>query len=240
MNQQLQRRALLCLALACGMASATTIDIGTDGTGAWTVSVPSQGIVNATPHTGYMTSPTTSITPFSGAGGCTSSACTSTFDGYWTAKLTFTLPSNATSVTLNFSDLEADDRAVLELNGSIIGDAYAGSASGPAAGFMTLTDGGANNAYDFGGSSSESGVVTTGFDLGGTNTLLLIVNNTEGGQGLDPHGFTVAGLSGDVTYDVSSPVGPVSSVPEPTLLFPTALVLFGMAAPMALRRRGLP
>lgn len=205
--------------IACSCGAAATISFTTDGTTPWTVDVPSQGIANGTPDIGYISD---TITPFPGGGGCTSSACTSTFDGFWTANFAFTLPAGATGVSLSFSNLTADDRAVLELNGTILGNAYDGSAAAPASGNMTFTDGGTNGAYSFGGAASETGLVTTGFNVGGSNTLTLIVNNTQSGPGgsLNPSGFTVAGVTGSVSY-----VATVAGVPEPrsALLIVSAL-----------------
>lgn len=217
------------LSLACVGAAGDSIDITTDGSTPWKVNVPSQGISNATPHSGYLT---TSITPFGGDGGCISSTCTSTFDGFWTATLTFTLPSDATDIDLDFSGLDADDRAVLELNGNIIGNGYSGTAA--QAGNMTFTDKGVNEVYEFGGAASESGSVTSGFDLGGSNTLTLIVNNTQSGigGGLTGDGFTAASVLGSITYET----GATSPVPEPASAF---FVVAGIPLAAILRRRQL-
>ena len=52
------------------------------------------------------------------------------FNGFWVANESFTLPSNASNVSLKFSGLFADDRVVLELNGHIIGNATFNGNSG--------------------------------------------------------------------------------------------------------------
>ncbi|MFN0169285.1 MAG: hypothetical protein ACKV22_22920 [Bryobacteraceae bacterium] len=101
------------------------------------------------------------------------------FNGFWIADETFFLPANATAASLNFS-LSADDRVVLQLNDVTIGDFSLGTPnpfSGP--GLMKLTSGGTDNPFVFSGTAS--GLVTTGFNFGGFNTLRLIVNNTNGG-----------------------------------------------------------
>jgi PEP-CTERM motif len=190
-------------------AHAGTISISTGGTPPWTVSVPSLGISGAAPRTGYLAG---SLTPFGGAGqDCSAAPCA--FDGFWTAALNFTLPADTTSAQLAFSGLTADDRAVLELNGVMIGNAYDGTSGGATVGMMTLTDGGPNAAFSFGGPAAGSGTVSTGFNIGGSNTLLLIVNNTQTGASGSPSGigFTVAGVTGSVTYTESSG----GAVPEP-------------------------
>lgn len=207
MQQQtfLQRAILVPLALI-GPLSAGTLDIDTTTSGSWTVNAPSVGIYHSVPLAGYLAN---SITLFSGGGACTTPGCYDTFDGFWTANFTFTLPADATSVDLSYSDFDVDDRAVLELNGNIIGD-LTDSGGGP--GNMTFTDGGPNNAYTFG--TSTSGNVTSGFNIGGSNTLLLIVNNTQvGGAGpLTGEGFTAVGLLGSITYQET---GGSPTAPEP-------------------------
>src|SRR5579884_1759716 len=218
-----------CAMLACSGGVAATVNFTTDGSTAWTIDVPSQGITNGTPDTGYIPG---TITPFPGAGGCTSPTCTATFDGFWTANFTFSLPAGATGVSLNFSNLTADDRGVLELNGAIIGNTYIGGTT-PATGDMVFTDGGTNGAYSFGGAASETGLVTTGFNIGGSNTLTMIVNNTESGPGgsLNPRGFTVAGVTGSVDY-----IATVAGVPEPGSAL---LIVSALAGTALLRRRAV-
>jgi len=134
------------------------------------------------------------------------------FDGFWTASLSFFLPANATNVVLNFSNLQADDRSVLDLNGTEIGSA---GIFGPGIGQMVFTDGGPLvDNVSFGGIPS-SGSANSGFSLGASNTLLAIVNDTGTGIGgpiNDSHSFeTIFALDGTVTYDL-----PTSGVPEPS------------------------
>lgn len=222
---------MLAASAAMSLAAGATIDITTNGSTPWTVSVPSQSINNATPNSGYLSN---SITPFTGGGNCTHSPCDTIFDGFWTAGMNFTLPANATNIVLDFSGLTADDRTVFELNGSIIGDGLTSSSAQN--GSMTFTDGGPNQPYSFGGAASESGSVTTGFNAGGSNTLLLIVNNTQGGAfgPLTGFGFTAAGVSGSITYDLSFPV---SAAPEPAPFAPVAACLALMPVILLIRRR---
>ncbi|MHA0110950.1 hypothetical protein ACXYUI_28000, partial [Klebsiella pneumoniae] len=62
----------------------------------------------------------------------------SKFNGFWTAAETFTLPSNAANVALTFSGLFADDRVVLELNGTAIGNATFNGGTKPVEGVMSF------------------------------------------------------------------------------------------------------
>lgn len=189
------------------MATAASVTLDT-GTAAWTVS--GGGATNATPFTvaGILISVTSNSL---NSGTFVSGGSAAGFDGFWTAQLQFFLPSNATGVALNFANLQADDRSVLELNGGIIGSA---GIFGPGPGQMTFTDGGSNVAFTFGGNPS-SGSASSGFILGGTNTLLAIVNDTGTGISgtLNNSGSfeTVFGMTGTVTYTAGE-----SAVPEPS------------------------
>jgi hypothetical protein len=205
--------------------NAATIDFSTSNTSAWEVDVPSIGIANATARSGYTAG---DVTPFAGAGNGSSSG----YDGFWVGLYTFALPSNATGISLDFSGLNADDRAVLELNGNIIGDA---GGAAPGMGSMVFTDGGPNNTFVFAGASAESGIVTTGFNPGATNTLEIVVNNTQGGIFGSPTvlGFTEAGVTGTVTYSTSAGV---TSTPEPQSWFVVG-AFFVVTAMFAKRRR---
>ena len=160
------------------------------------------------------------------------------FDGYWVADFTFFLPANAASISLNCANFGADDRVVLALNGAIF-DATGlfvpwvqnGTPS------MVLTDGGPLEPYSsFSGSLDGfvSGNVTSGFNIGGLNTIEAIINNTGNGvygpnQNVNPNDGTAFSLSGTVSYSV---------VPEPSS---PVLVVLGSAL-LALRhmrsRRG--
>ena len=98
------------------------------------------------------------------------------FDGFWYADEYFSLPSNASNVTFSFNSLWGNDRTVLELNGTILGDgSYYGDTG---TGVMSFPPGPPNVAYTFTGTTS--GTVTSGFVLGGVNDLRLVVNNTDG------------------------------------------------------------
>jgi hypothetical protein len=199
----------------CSMAMrATSIDISTGGAN-WTVSIPGEGVSNVMPFVGSG----------DGAQLCISSSCNSGgtwvaggslagFDGVWTAQLTFTIPSGATGVTMAWSDFYADDRAVLMLNGSTF-------ASGPASGLgdMVLTDGGPDNPYTFLGNTIGS--ITSGLNIGGVNTIDVIINNTGNGihgppQNVSGQDYTYFNFVGAVSYNSSA------TTPEPGSVVMTA------------------
>jgi hypothetical protein len=157
------------------------------------------------------------------------------FDGFWVADFAFTLPGNAMNISLSFTNFTCDDRAVLTLNGTPFGST-ATEAAIPGQtypGFMTFSDGGANQAWTFTGQDGYlSGTATTGFNVGGLNLIEAVVNNTFHGQqgtivGISGGDLTYFGLLGTISYDV----------PEPS-----ATVLFGMSivAILIQRRRTNP
>jgi PEP-CTERM motif len=154
------------------------------------------------------------------------------FNGFWYADAEFLLPANASSISLVFSTLQADDRTVLELNGDILGDYFLDGVeanpplTGPGA--MSFTSGD-DVPYTFTGISS--GVVSNGFILGGENDLRMIVNNT-GQHVLTAPTVSTDDFGGDATHaDVTAFVS--YSVPEPSSLF----VLLGTGLVTVLRRR---
>ncbi len=98
------------------------------------------------------------------------------FTGLWYADEAFTIPADATNVSLVYSGLVGDDRTVMQLNGTTIT-----SVGGVSTGGLTVfafPPSGIDAPYTLTGVTS--GTVTTGFNIGGSNTLWLIVNNTGG------------------------------------------------------------
>jgi hypothetical protein len=128
------------------------------------------------------------------------------FNGFWYATSTFTLPANATSVSLAFSNLSADDRGVLELNGTIIGNTLLSGSPG-SQGELSLPPGPPDHPFTF--TNVTSGTITSGFVIGGTNTLTLVVNNTDGHASTqtfhDPGDGCTGAFNGTLSY-----------VPEPS------------------------
>jgi hypothetical protein len=141
------------------------------------------------------------------------------FNGFWYADLSFVIPANATNISLNFTNLNGDDRVVLQLNGSNIGNYFLNAS--PGTGVMSFPPGPPDKPFTF--TNQTSGIVTSGFLLGQNNDLRLIVNNTDS-SALTAQTFTFqnsgdgteAGLVGAVTY----------SIPEPTSV---ALIITGMS-----------
>ena len=157
-------------------ASAQTLntDLGTANAANWSVTVGGGG--SGTP---FSVNPVgrpngisiTSNTTVSGQ--WVPGASEATFNGFWSAKETFSIPADAINVSLGFSGLRADDRCVLELNGTILGDYFLNAHVGP--GVMSFTTAAADVPYTF--TFVTDGQIASGFHSG-ENELLLIVNNT--------------------------------------------------------------
>jgi hypothetical protein len=142
---------------------------------------------------------------------------------YWTATTTFNLAS--ASDVLNITDLASDDRVVVQLNGV---DIAAAGIFGPGAGTFIYTPGGSQVPYTFLANGAQSISVSGPFNAG-SNTITLIVNNTNNGIF---GGFT-QGPSSLFFTGVISQVG--GGVPEPAT-WALTLTGFGLAG-AALRRR---
>jgi hypothetical protein len=232
--------AALPLLLGVGQAGAgpTTINLGTKGNAAnWLIT--GAGATGATAYQVDVEKAGEISLTSNGeeSGKIVSGGKLSKFNGFWEATETFTLPANATNVSLTFSGLFADDRTVLQLNGHDIGNATFKGGTTPVEGDMSLPGSGdtkvppTKTPFDF--TFKTSGTVTntpttTYFVPGGVNTLTLIVNNTDSSdlkadtvtfQNADD--ATEAGLSAHVTYDLRA-------VPEPTGLTLAALSLSGI------------
>jgi hypothetical protein len=118
---------------------------------------------------------------------------------------------------------------VLELNGVIIGNS---GNNAPGNGNFNFTDGGTLQAFDF--TDQISGTVTTGFNIGAENTLVVIINNTGTGIVGATNGFQSASdntffeLTGNISY---------TNAPEPAS---AAFILpVGMVMLLAFVRRSL-
>ncbi|MEH2608014.1 PEPxxWA-CTERM sorting domain-containing protein [Bradyrhizobium sp. AZCC 1693] len=142
-------------------------------------------------------------------------------NSYYTVDATFVLPVGFSNAVLNTSLFAADDRAVLQLNGTNVSET---GIFGPGSGsFYFLPDGSDNAAYNFryGNSTSTFDPITGPFVVG-TNTLHFIVNNTLSGifGGPTPNNHAAVFFEGTVSFDA------VSAVPEPSTW---AMMLLGFA-----------
>ena len=211
-------------------AQATTINFDTGSAAGWTVN--GGGAVGASPYVipnfpNYGNSVLSVTSTGNNLGGTfLPGGSVSSFDGFWTATYSFFLPATATGVQFDYSNFFADGRAVLELNGNIVGSAGFVGSSG-FNGFMVFTDGANPQAYTFDG-TIVSGSATTGFILGQVNTITAIINNTTGGcdnpmEGLVGTDGTGMGLTGSISY-----------VPEPSV---AGLLLLPVMIRIALRVR---
>ncbi len=154
-------------------------------------------------------------------------------NSYYTVDATFVLPVGFSNAVLNTSLFAADDRAVLQLNGTNVSET---GIFGPGSGsFYFLPDGSDNAAYNF-----RYGNATLAFDpitgpfVVGTNTLHFILNNTNNGIFGGPSGGHAAlYFEGTVSFDT------VSTVPEPSTW---AMMLLGFAGIgfIAYRRKSQP
>jgi hypothetical protein len=144
-------------------------------------------------------------------------------NSYYTVDATFVLPVGFSNAVLNTSLFAADDRAVLQLNGTNVSETGIFLRSGGSGSFYFLPDGSDNAAYNFRYSND-----TSTFDpilgpfVAGTNTLHFIVNNTNNGivGGPVPGNHAALYFEGTVSFDTVSPV------PEPSTW---AMMLLGFA-----------
>jgi len=218
------------LGTATTAPAATLLNLSTQ-TATWTVSVPSVGITNTTalevdfPWGGDNIGVTSNGDgDGTWVGGVNNSVAQAAFDGFWTAQTTFILPTEATTIKLDFNGFEADDRAVMYLNGTEIGSTRKDFADG----FMVFSYQGVRIANTFLAGESQSGTAFGPFIPGGVNTLQVIMNNIdrsnpESLQGLVPNNGTFFQNTVQVSYDL---------IPEPS-----SLLLVGSACiALSLRR----
>jgi len=193
-----------------------TTYFNTANASAWRVA--GGGATNATPYE-LSGGNAGSISIISGGDSGNYVAGVTNFSGFWLADYVFYLPNGAGNITLSYSNLYVDDRGLLLLNGNQIvatGIPYFGNLN---PGSLVLIDGGSQQAYSsfVGPDGSVSGTVTSGFNIGGYNTLRVIINNTHSGVvGADipvsSGDATLLTLSGEVSYTIPAPTPIVSLI----------------------------
>jgi hypothetical protein len=217
--------AALLLTLDSGpIAKAGQIDIGTS-TASWTVT--GAGAAGATP---YKVADGITISSDRGRNGTfVTGGSLANFSGYWYGEYDFTLPSDATNISLTYSNLYVDDRVVVELNGTDIGSWYLNPTT--TSGVMEFAPASGNTPYTFtNGVAYGSGSATSGFIVGGLNTLKLIVNNTDDVNPMTP----TRSFQDDAAVTYVQLDGGVTFLPEPATL--SLLALGGLA--LLRRKRG--
>jgi hypothetical protein len=226
---------LLIGTLPVTRAATTTMDISTATPTNWKIT--GGGATNATPDviSGSLISLTSDGTA---AGTPIAGFNNSAFDGVWTATYTFSLPADATGATLNYSNLFADDRTVLLLNGTQVANM---ASDGPGAGAMVLSSGGAETPFTF--TNNTSGTITTGLNAGSANTLTAVINNTTSGRNgtlvplVGPNG-TDFSLAGTISFATGGGGGNTpAAVPVPPAAWTGLGMLIGLTGLGALRRR---
>jgi PEP-CTERM motif len=187
--------------------SASTINVSTGGNAsAWSVLAGAGG--SGTPFDTGSGNSITSNTTITGT--TLPGANIASWNGFGQATLNFSLPSDAISVSLAISNLGADDRMVMRLNGINVADRFVFGGGGAG-----MFDFGAGDVpYTFTGNTSF--LINSGFVIGGVNQLVIYFNNTGSSDRSAPtHGFVnnTDGVdwseTGTVTFSESSPV------PEP-------------------------
>jgi hypothetical protein len=217
--------ATLLLALDSGpIAKAGQIDIGT-ATANWVVT--GAGASGVAP---YKVSDGITITDTRNRNGTfVTGGSLASFTGYWFGEFDFTLPSDATSISLTYSNLYVDDRVVVELNGTDIGSWYLNPTT--SSGVMEFSPGTGDVPYTFtNGATYGSGSATSGFIVGGLNTLKLILNNTDDVNPMTP----TRTFQDDAAVTYVQLDGSVTFLPEPATL--SLLALGGLA--LLRRKRG--
>lgn len=163
--------------------------------------------------------------------------------GVWNSVYTVAIPPGATNISFALSTFGVDDKGVVQLNGSTIGDAVIFIANGGAAGVGTFDfgDGGGNQPYTYVGFTPDGAV---SLPDGTTNFELIAYVNDTGSSNPSSVPFptvTVASsfnLNGTLSYDVAGGTTPAQIPTSPTWsLFLTALLLGLMAIGVVRSRR---
>lgn len=146
----------------------------------------------------------------------------------------FNLPVGFSNASLNLGTFNVDDRAVLELNGSIVAST---GIYGPGLGSMVLTAGGANDPFTFQYGNGGPFVPITGPFLAGANSLVIVLNETRFGIQGDLNSTitteTFAFMDGKVSYDIGT-----TPLPAALPMFIGGAGLIGLLARRKKRKAG--
>jgi len=216
------------LSAARSVNAAMSLNVSTATPTGWTVTAG--GAVEAAPFL----SGTNAISVTSNgtsAGTPVAGLTLSSFDGFWVADFTFTLPAGATNPSIAISNFFADDRSILKLNGNIIANT---AVDGSGSGSMVETDGAPAVPLTF--TNGSTSAPSSDFVIGGTNTLEAVINNTVGGKAaalanIGASNGTNFGLNAAVSFDAAA------SVPLPAGFTCGLAMILGIAGIGMFRRR---
>ena len=204
---------LTCLFITLPLHAAT-IDLGTAQNSAdWLVSgggaVDSPSFPTNVNRTGAIAITSNALRTGTFAAGGNLAA----FDGFWVAKNEFLLPANATGTVLSFSDFYANDRGLLRLNGVEVGNVDHLGATGT--GVFKKSQIGNDESFEFTG--LDAGSINSGFLLGQTNVLEIVINNT-GDIPITAPTMTFDGTGDATTAFINASVS-FTAIPEPSCGF---------------------
>lgn len=149
----------------------------------------------------------------------------------WNSRFVTTIPAGATGISFTLDTFGTDDKGVVRLNGTTIGDAVIFLSNGAAAGAGTFDFGlgGGNQAYTYVGFTP--GAATSLPDGTTSFTLVVYMNDTNSGDPSAPPlpstYISSFALSGTLRY--SLPQAPVPTLSEwATILLGAILVVFAL------------
>ncbi|TWU59392.1 hypothetical protein Poly51_21800 [Rubripirellula tenax] len=214
---------LISIVAQTGATGAEVLNLGTGGNASsWTST--GAGAVNAPTFQVNLNSANdiSLISNGQATGTFTTGGSLAAFDGFYSAENTFAIPAGATDVRLDFDDLFGNDRVVLQLNGVDIGNSTFFGTTGT--GLMQFQYNTPDISYTF--DETVAGSVTSGFNIGGLNSLRLVVNN-HGFVGIDVPTQTFSFPGDAVNARVAATVT-FSAVPEPSSIMALAMGAVGL------------
>jgi hypothetical protein len=221
---------LLVLSMSGRFTHAETVDLGTDGNSSQWLVTAAGAVDAASFQTNVNRTGAIAITSDAlESGSFLSGGSLAQFNGFWRAEIDFFLPATANDASLTFDGFYANDRGLLLLNGIEIGNVDHLGATGD--GLFQFTEAGVDQAYTFTG--LDSGSVNTGFLLGQSNTLSILVNNT-GEIPITAPTRTFDGSNDATTAFINASVS-FTAVPEPGA---SMLCVLGLGATVLRRQRG--